>query len=159
SAGVAYATSAAFARAAGTGSAARMFRIATDAEDMAERARIIRALEDELGAAGAAVEAVIPFSELRTAIGDHVLILMRALMAMAAIMAVVGLLGLGSAMGVSVVERTREIAVMKTVGATPERVTVRIVEEALFIAGSSWILAVLLSMPLSWLIDHLIGQL
>lgn len=158
-AGVAYATDAAFERAARVGDGARMLRIGTDAVTPGERTMTIRRIEDELRRAGAPVEAVIPFSELRTAIGDHVAILIRALMAMAAIMAIVGLLGLGSAMGMSVMERTREIGVMKAVGATPERVARLVVEEGLFIAAASWVLAVILSLPLTWFVDRLIGQL
>jgi putative ABC transport system permease protein len=157
--GVAYVTDTAFRRATGRENGARMLRIATDATTPMERTRIIHLLEEQLRSAGGAVEAVIPFSELRTAIGDHVAILIRALMAMAAIMAIVGLLGLASSMGMSVVERTREIGVMKAIGATPERVLLLVGEEALFIAAASWALAVLLSLPLTWFVDRLIGQL
>jgi len=158
-AGVAYVTDRAFERAGGTVARARMLRVVTAALTPSQRAETIRRIEERLFAEGAPVEAVIPFSELRTAIGDHVSILIRALMAMAAIMAVVGVLGLTSSMSMTVLERTREIGVMKAVGATPERIVVLVVEEGLAIAAASWILAVALSLPLTWLVDTIIGQL
>jgi hypothetical protein len=45
-----------------------------------------------------ASESVQPLAELRTAMGDHVLVLVRLLVAMAAILGIVGVLGLVSAM-------------------------------------------------------------
>jgi putative ABC transport system permease protein len=86
-------------------------------------------------------------------------ILTRALLAMAVVMATVGTLGLASTMGVSVVERTREFAVMKTVGATPRRIIVLLIAEALFIGALSWIIALILAVPLTGLVDTLVGRL
>lgn len=157
--GTAYVSDAAFARVTGSEGQARMLRIATNAASPQKRTEIIRTIEDTLVAAGAGVEVAMPFSEMRTAVGDHVGILIRALVAMAFVMAVVGLLGLGSTMGTSVLERTREFGVMKTVGATPQRLTAMIVSEALLIGGVSWILAVTLSVPLTAAVDWLVGNL
>ena len=42
---------------------------------------------------------------------------------------------MSSAMGVSVPERTREFAVMKTIGATPARIAWLVVAESFFIGG------------------------
>jgi putative ABC transport system permease protein len=158
-AGVAYVTDAAFARAAGTNGGARMARVVTDATTPSARIDVVRRTEEELRRSRVGVETVVPFSELRTAVGDHVTILIQALTAMALIFAVVGLIGLGSAVGVSVVERTREIGVMKTVGATSRRILRLILGEALITAATSWIVAMLASIPLTWAIEGLIGRL
>ncbi len=156
-AGVAYVQPGAFARVTGT-SGARMLRVATTATTASERERILRAI-DRMLRARVDLEVVIPFSELRTAVGDHVIILVRMLVAMAVILATVGLLGLASAMGTSVVERTREIGVMKAIGATGRRIRRIILGEALVIVGVSWVVAVLVSLPLTWLVESLIGRL
>jgi putative ABC transport system permease protein len=118
-----------------------------------------RPIERKLAGMEVGIEAAIPLAVLRTAIGDHVGILIFALMAMAAVMAVVGMLGLGSTMSVNVVERTRELAVMKTIGATPGRITRMVVAEALFVGGLSFALAFTLSVPLTLLVDRLVGNL
>jgi putative ABC transport system permease protein len=146
-------------RVTGTDGRARTFRIATSARTPAERADVIRGLEASLGDAGAPVEAVVPLSELRTAVGDHVLILIQTLVAMAIVLGVVGALGLASAMGVSVVERTRELGVMKTLGATPERLVRMLLAEGGAIAALSGLLAFALSLPLALAVDRLVGTL
>ncbi|MBI5716254.1 MAG: ABC transporter permease [Burkholderiales bacterium] len=149
----------AYVGAEGFGRTARVLRIATDARERAERAQRIRQLDDALTGWGATVQSARPLSELRTAMGDHILILIRALMALAAVMAVVGGLGLASTLSVSVLERTRELAVMKTLGATPGQLTRMILSEARAVAFTSALGALLLSLPLTALLDERVGKL
>jgi putative ABC transport system permease protein len=151
----AYVTDAAFGRVTGTEGRARMLRIVVSGDVDA----VLRDVEAALDGAGVGVETAIPLAELRTAVGDHIGILIRALVGMAVVMGVVGGLGLGSAMSVSVLERTREIGVMKTIGATPRRIGSAIVGEALAIGAMSWGLAVVAAAPLTWAVDTLIGNL
>ena len=158
-AGVAYVADDAFARVTGTQGRARMLRVATRAGSPEARVTAIRALERVLGEAGARVGSVTPLSELRTAVGDHIAILIRALTALAAILGIVGSLGLASTMGISVVERTRELGVMRTLGATPGRIVRALVGEGTVIGLVSWALAFGLSLPLTVLVDTVIGNL
>jgi putative ABC transport system permease protein len=155
----AYVTDRAFADAAGHGDATRLVRLATSATSPEQRTEILRAVEAALLSSNAALEQALPLAEHRTAIGDHLVILVRALVALAAVMAVVGALGLASAMGVSVIERTRELAVMKTIGATPRRILRDLLAEGLFVGAMSWVFACILSLPLTLYLDRLIGGL
>ena len=157
--GAAYVTDRAFERIVGTQGRARVLRISTQANSPQERTELIRSIEQGLADDGVSVETAIPLAELRTAMADHIVILTRVLLAMAVVMATVGTLGLASTMGVSVVERTREFAVMKTVGATPRRIIVLLIAEALFIGALSWIFALILAAPLTGLVDALVGRL
>lgn len=159
SAGVAYVTNEVFANAAGTPGRARMLRVATSATSPLERTQIIRAIEHRLEEQHVSVEAVIPLSVLRTAMGDHIVVLIRMLLAMAALMVAVGMLGLASTMGTNVLERTREIGVMKTLGATPAQVARIVIIEALFIGVASWAAAVVLALPLTALVGKTVGML
>jgi putative ABC transport system permease protein len=154
-----YVTDQLFARATGTGGQARMFRIATNARSSGERLGLIRAIERTLTESGAGVEAAFPLAEMRTAVGEHVNVLIGTLLAMAVILAIVGALGLGSAMSVSVVERGRELGVMKALGATPRRIVRMLIAEGSVIGALSWLLALGLSVPLSLFVDGLIGTL
>jgi putative ABC transport system permease protein len=138
---------------------ARLARVVTAASSADERAAIIRLLEQALASAQAPVEAVLPFSELRTAVGDHVIILVQALTALAGVLACVGLLGLMSAMTTAVVERAREIGVLKAVGATSGRVLRLILAEGLLTAVTSAALGLALTLPLTALIESTIGRL
>ena len=155
----AYVVDRSFAAAAGTGDATRLVRLATSATSAEQRAEILRAVEATLLAENAAIEQALPLAEHRTAIGDHLVILVRALVALAAVMAIVGALGLASAMGVSVIERTRELAIMKTIGATPRRVVRDLLSEGLAVGALSWVLAGVVSLPLTLYLDRLIGGL
>jgi putative ABC transport system permease protein len=157
--GTVYLTDSAFARPTGSWHAASMVRIRSSATSVAQREELVRRLERELVAEGYPVEMVIPFSELRTAVGDHVLVLVRSLVAMAAIMALVGMLGLAATAGMNVLERTREIGVMKALGAAPATLSRRILREAMTVSVASWILGVAASLPLTLFLDRLIGML
>jgi putative ABC transport system permease protein len=127
--------------------------------DEASLAETMRGVERALAASSASVSLVLVDSELRTAMGDHIVILIRALVAMAVVMATVGGLGLAANMSVSVVERQRELAVMKTLGATPARLVRLVQQEAQLIAWLGAALAVGLSLPLTALLDALVGRL
>ena len=159
SAGVAYVAAGAFERVAGTRDRVRMLRVATQADSPQARVDAIRAIERRLAEDGVSVETAMPLAELRTAMADHIVILIRSLVAMAAVMAAVGALGLASAMGTSVVERMREFAVMKTIGATTRRILLLVVAESWFISMLSWLVALVLALPLTLLIDTLVGKL
>lgn len=157
--GIAYVTPQQFARLAEPRAQGRLIRLATVGTFAAARGQVISQLESVFTTERIGVQSVFPFSELRTAIGDHIVILTRALVALAVVLAIVGILGLGSVMGVSVVERTREIGVMKAVGATSRIIASAIVAEALFTALASYFAAVLLSLPLTWAVEGVIGRI
>ncbi len=114
-----------------------MLRIATSATSPEARTAALRAIERALLDAGIGVQLATPLAELRTAVRDHILIPIRSLVAMAIILAIVGTLGLASTMGVSVVVRTRELGVMKTLGAAPGRIVRLLVSEGRAIGATS----------------------
>ena len=157
--GVAYVTDKHFMEIASTPGQARMLRIVTNARSPQERVEAIRAIEQRLIDDRIAVQIAVPLAELRTAMADHIGMLITSLVAMAVVMAIVGALGLTSTMSVSVVERTREFAVMKAVGATPRRIVTLLNHEALFIGSLSWVGALVLAIPLTALVDGLVGRL
>ena len=158
-AGVAYVSQKGFAEATGSPGRARMLRLSTDAATPEQRARSMRQIEAALMQAGADVESVRPLSELRTVMGDHISILIQALVALAAVMATVGGLGLASTLSISVLERTRELAVMKTLGATRARLMRLVLVEAQVIALFSVVVAFVLALPLTWIVDVIVGSL
>ncbi len=159
SVGAAYVAADTFERIAGTGGQVRMLRIATLADSPQARVDAIRAIERRLDEDRVSVETVLPLTELSMAMTDHIMILIRLLIAMAVILAAVGTLGLTSALGIDVLERMREFAVMKTIGATPRRIVVLVLAESLFIGMLSWLAAFVFALPLTLLLDTLVGNL
>ena len=80
------------------------------------------------------------------------------LMAMAAMTALIGGLGLAGMMSLNVIERTREIGIMRSIGAGNGMISGVVVTEGLLIGIISWALAVPLSVPISLLFDAMLGQ-
>jgi putative ABC transport system permease protein len=149
--GSAFVTRAGYERATGT-TGATLLRFQTTARTDAERAAILARIEAALAERGAAVRYAMPTPLLRSIIDDHVLLVTRAVIAMAAILALVGLLGLGSAMAINVAERTREIGIMKTLGASNARLAAIILGEAATIGALSAFLAIAVSLPITLLV-------
>jgi len=79
------------------------------------------------------------------------------LLTMAGMTALIGALGLAGMMSLNVMERTREIGVMRAIGAATKTVGSIVVTEGLIIGIISWALAVPLSIPSSLLFDNMLG--
>jgi putative ABC transport system permease protein len=88
--------------------------------------------------------------------GQGVNILIVFLLVMALLTAFVGSIGLAGTMGMNVLERTREIGVMRAIGATDLTIIKSVVIEGVFIGLISWGLAWILSYPISFLMLRII---
>ena len=106
------------------------------------------AVEGALDAAGIAVERAMPIDTLYDALVGHVEVPVTMLVAAAVLLALIGGLGLASMASISVLERTREIGIMKAVGALPRTIIAIVVGEGAFVAGLSFIVALVLALPL-----------
>ena len=71
------------------------------------------------------------------------------LIVMSAIVGGVGGLGLMTTMSLNMLERRREMGVMRALGATPQMVWLMIVAEGVVIGILSWTIAALLAWPIS----------
>lgn len=121
------------------------------------KAAVLAALEREL--ADVPIYYAMPADLMRSIIDDHVALVVRAIFVIAAILALVGLMALGSAMGINVAERTRELGILKAIGATNGRIFWIIAGESLAIGIASAIIAVLAGLPLTALaIDSIAGR-
>lgn len=77
-------------------------------------------------------------------------LLLQLLAIMAVVIAIVGGIGLSGVLSLSVLERTREIGVMRAIGASSGQITRLFVGEGLFLGLLSWLIALPVSMPLSY---------
>lgn len=127
-----------------------------DEEAMASNTRDI---EQALTAGNVSVKVTVSEALLGEAISGHVYIFIVALMMISTVMAVVGGLGLMSSMSTSVIERTREFGVMRAIGARSKTILRNIISEGIFIGLMSWVIALPLSLPLSFGIDYMIGMM
>jgi putative ABC transport system permease protein len=90
---------------------------------------------------------------------DHLVVIVTFLMVMAVLVAGVGGLALASAMSISVMERTREIGMMRAIGASTHAVLRVIVTEGVVIGVLSWLVALAIAVPVSVMVGNYAGQL
>jgi putative ABC transport system permease protein len=79
------------------------------------------------------------------------------LLIMAILTAVVGSMGLTGTMGMNVLERTREIGIMRAIGADDRAVMRTVIAEGVFIGMISFGLAVVLSIPFTYLLSTIVS--
>src|SRR5579862_453450 len=116
-------------------------------------------LRGDLDDAGMRVAATILSSENRRALEDHLLLVVDFLGVMGWVMIAVGGMGLASTMGISVLERTREIGVMRAIGAKTSAIVAIVQAEGLVIALLGWASAIVLSVPMSVALGRAFGAI
>ena len=84
-------------------------------------------------------------------------IIVAILILMALLLAAVGGLGLTTTMSINMIERIREIGVLRAIGASNFSVRRIVLAEGLVIGALSWILGTLLSLPLSVFLSDQVG--
>ena len=126
-----------------------------------ERAQLELAgrLRSELGERGFGVKSSLMVEEQRHAIEDHLLMVAGFLGVMAQLMIVVGGLALAATMSLAVLERTREIGVLRAIGARHRSILTMIYVEGLVISLLGWALAVPLSVPMSVILGRAFGRI
>jgi putative ABC transport system permease protein len=140
----------------GTPGQSASYRVITDAHTMESQQAISEALDAHLRSLGYPVSDVEAGMVTREQSGQGVNILIVFLLVMALLTAFVGSIGLAGTMGMNVLERTREIGVMRAIGATDLTIIKSVVIEGVFIGLISWGLAWVLSYPISFLMLRII---
>ncbi|MEP7135172.1 MAG: FtsX-like permease family protein [Chloroflexota bacterium] len=79
------------------------------------------------------------------------------LLIMAILTAVVGSMGLAGTMGMNVLERTREIGIMRAIGADDRAVMRTVIAEGIVIGSISFALAIVLSIPFTYGLSYIVS--
>ncbi|MCF6349308.1 MAG: FtsX-like permease family protein [Flavobacteriaceae bacterium] len=90
---------------------------------------------------------------------DHLNIILSVIVFLSFLVLLVSAVGMASATGISITERTREIGVMRAIGGTPKKIYSIFVSEGMIISFISIIIGLLLSFPLSQLASIFFGNL
>jgi putative ABC transport system permease protein len=90
---------------------------------------------------------------------DHLNIVLSTIVMLSLLVLIVSALGMASATGINVQERTREIGVMRAIGATPQMIFQQFVAEGMIVSVISIALGLLLAWPLSQLAAVFFGRL
>jgi putative ABC transport system permease protein len=147
---VIYADRTTLARAAGRPQLARRVVVVTREHGRDAETAIGNAVANRLERSGFGVESVATSAALRSLDRKNFAIIVTFLLAMAGVLAVVGGLGLAGMLSLNVLEHSREIGVLRAVGARDRDVMQVILIEGLFVAIAGWALAA----PLGWLVGR-----
>ena len=116
------------------------------------RAELDRNLEQQ----GVRARGSVSKAESRFAFDQHMVMIYVFLIVMSVIIGGVGGLALMTTMSLNVLERRREMGVMRAIGATPRIIWLMIVAEGIVIGLLSWAIAALLAWPISKVLGDLL---
>ncbi|HWQ15772.1 MAG TPA: FtsX-like permease family protein [Roseiflexaceae bacterium] len=125
--------------------------------DPASQRRMAALLEERFEREGMQVSQTQTIASIREQNEVSFNIIVAFLLVMALLLAVVGGLGLMGTMSINVIERTREIGVMRAIGASDGQVLRIVLAEGVTIGVLSWALAAALALPLSKLLSDAVG--
>jgi putative ABC transport system permease protein len=133
-------------------------RVLTDAHDAASQKRIndqLVALFKERGIQVGSTQLGSDFIDGQKATTN---ILVYFMMGMAVLITIVGGLGLMGTMSINVIERTREIGVMRAVGASNLDIQSIVIVEGLVVGLISWAISIFLSFPITNVLTFGVGM-
>lgn len=125
----------------------------------ANQVRLGTAAEDLYRHSGFRVGQMSTIGQLRSTISTVFDVIILFLLAMALLLGIVGGLGLMGTMSINVLERTREIGVMRAIGASDGAILRIVLAEGLIIGLMSWTLGGLIALPASQFLTDAVGQI
>lgn len=146
------------ARELGAVDRASSVQVRTTQHDPESQAKTAEALKQGLTAQGMKVRWTETTGQIRSRVNTQFDILIVIMLLMSVLMALVGGLGLMGTMSISVLERTREIGVMRAIGASNGAILQVIMVEGVLVGLVSWLLAALLAVPMSQALSVAIGN-
>jgi putative ABC transport system permease protein len=125
--------------------------------DMETQEKLLSRIEKRFDRADIGILSSLLVTEERAETNNAFGIIVALLMIMTLILAVVGSLGLMGTMSLNVIERTREIGVMRAYGAQDKAIFRIVIAEGLLIGFISWVLAIGVSVPFSIVLARSVG--
>ena len=154
---LAYANNETISRLVNTTGQAATYRVIADIDTLERQEQVSAVLSRALRDQGIKVGNVEAGKVTRQQQSQAMNILIIFLLSMAILTAVVGSIGLMGTMGMNVMERTREIGVMRAIGAVDGEIIKSVVIEGLMIGLISFFWASLLSFPISFALLRMIS--
>ncbi|HEX5692594.1 MAG TPA: ABC transporter permease, partial [Roseiflexaceae bacterium] len=132
--------------------------VVTQQHDGAFQSEVAKQLRERFKRASINVSGTQTIGDIRTSNEFSFSIIVIMLLVMAVLLAVVGGLGLMGTMSINVLERTREIGVMRAIGASSAAILRIVMVEGVLIGVVSWLIGVAIALPFSKLLDEAVGQ-
>ena len=133
--------------------------VSTDNKDGASQNELAERLEENLKSSGIKVGGYITRDTIYSSINGQDEFLISFLLSMAIMAAFIGGLSLMGLMSLNVMERTREIGIMRSIGTSSGSVGSIVVTEGLIIGVVSWLASIPLSVPVCLAFNAALGNL
>jgi putative ABC transport system permease protein len=155
---IAYANYGYLARDLGQMHHASVYRIVTADHSLEYQTYVSSLLQRRFKALGYRISSVESGAAFSSSISQVLHILIIILLAMAMLTALVGSIGLAGTMSMNVLERTREIGVLRAIGAHNQIISKLVIVEGLIIGLISYLLGFALSFPITSLLSNVISR-
>jgi putative ABC transport system permease protein len=143
-----------FSRVIGDVGRSSQAQVLTESHDGASQLRVAKAIEEQFKRQGLELATTLTLTQLHENSSVGINMVVAFLLIMAVLLAVVGGLGLMGTMSINVLERTREIGVMRAIGATDGAVLRIVMLEGILIGMISWLIGALVALPVSKLMNQ-----
>jgi putative ABC transport system permease protein len=134
------------------------YRLMTEEHSLQKQKEVAQKLDKYLTDHGFEVNSINPGLLIQEENSRAIDVLVVFLLIMALLTAFVGSIGLTGTMGMNVLERTREIGVMRAIGAVDNEIVKSVIIEAMMIGLITWFLAIGLSFPISDVLLNIISE-
>lgn len=133
------------------------YRIALENHDAASQEQLSTQIDYQFREMGYHVNKVEAGSATITTVTEYIGVLTAVLLIMALLTATVGSIGLAGTLSMNVLERTREIGVMRAIGAHNQIVMKLVIVEGLVIGAISYLAGAIISFPITTLLSNVIS--
>jgi putative ABC transport system permease protein len=133
------------------------YRVVTERHDREYQTMMAETVDQFFRDQGFKVRQAQPGLAMMDAASESLDILVTFLLIMALLTAIVGSMGLMGTMGMNVLERTREIGIMRSIGAGDRMVMLTVVIEGMVIGLISWVLGAIVAFPISVLLSNILS--
>jgi putative ABC transport system permease protein len=132
--------------------------VGTRPDDGATQLHVESQLREALDARGLRVGRTLTYEMVRVLNENIYGIITAMLLALAGLIALVGAIGLAGTLSINVLERRREIGVMRAIGASTPAIAEQFIGEGLLLGLLAWLIAIPLSVPVGQLFAFVMGQ-
>lgn len=131
----------------------------TPAAETAQTKPIRKLLEERMEANGFFVTRNEDAAGFRRVLAEHLKIIAVFLIMMSLLTVFIGGLGLATSMSINVIERMREIGIMRSIGGAKRTIVRLYIKEGIVVGLMSWFVSIILSIPLTPLIGTGFGNI